>query len=84
LRCCEIKKAGSKRERKEKKRQKKGGETRKKQGLTFGICSIFSTNKICRIGEKKVQEPVERVTKMQRKEKAKNRRKYKIEGKGLK
>jgi hypothetical protein len=73
-------------EEKEEKRKdkKKRGETRKKQGLTFGLCSIFSTNKICKIGEKKVQEPVERVTKTQRKEKAKNRRKYRTEGKGLK
>jgi hypothetical protein len=30
------------------KDEKKRGETRKKQGLTFGLCSIFSTNKICR------------------------------------
>jgi hypothetical protein len=66
------------------KDEKKRGETRKKQGLTFGLCSIFSTNKICRTWEKKVQEPVERVTKTQRKEKTRNRRKYRTEGKGLK
>jgi hypothetical protein len=63
------------------KDEKKRGETRKKHGLTFGLCSIFSTNKICRTWEKKVQEPVERVTKTQRKEKARNRRKYRTKGK---
>jgi hypothetical protein len=73
-------------EEKEKKRKdkKKRGETRKKQELTFALCSIFSANKICRTGEKKVQEPVERVTKTQRKEKVRNKCKYRTKGKGLK
>jgi len=34
--------------------KKKRGETRKKQGLTFGLCSILSANKICRTEGKKV------------------------------
>jgi hypothetical protein len=71
-------------EKEEKRKDEKKGETRKKQGLTFNFCSIFSANKICRTWEKKVQEPIKRVTKMQGKEKARNRRKYKTEGKGFK
>ncbi|KAL3573189.1 hypothetical protein D5086_027093, partial [Populus alba] len=38
------------------KDEKKRGETRKKQGLTFGLYSILSANKICRTEEKKVQK----------------------------
>jgi len=38
------------------KDEKKRGKTRKKQGLTFGLCSILSANKICRTEEKKVQK----------------------------
>jgi len=56
-----------------------------KQGRSRNWLSVFApfvfANKICRTGEKKVQEPVERVTKTQRKEKARNRRKYRTKGK---
>jgi len=60
LRCCEIRKAGSRRERREKKRQKKKRRNKEEAGTDFRYLLYFSANKICRTGEKKVQESVER------------------------
>jgi hypothetical protein len=58
--CCEIRKAGSRRERREKNRRKKERRNKEEAWIDFRSLLYFSANKICRTGEKKVQESVER------------------------
>jgi hypothetical protein len=58
--CCEITKAGSRRERREKNRRKKERRNKEEAWIDFRSLLYFSANKICRTGEKKVQESVER------------------------